>query len=255
MLGIRNAMTSVLVRRGYRREASYHFQQAFDRSGGKAIFFLHIGKNAGTQIRRLNTQVEERTGTPFVRIRHGDKYSSLPQGARYFFSVRDPVARFKSGFYSRKRKGAPRLHVEWSSHEEAAFMHFEHANDLAEHLFEDSVTGRLAWAAAQSITHTSMQQSDWFGKAGFFLDLHPPVWIIRQEHFNADFDMFLERAGVPLRLKDLTIARDEKAAHTTDYTGIPELSARAVAKLERWYARDLAFYELCEHWIEHNRTS
>ncbi|WP_176273358.1 sulfotransferase family 2 domain-containing protein [Altererythrobacter lutimaris] len=236
---------------GIRRANCDHFRAAFDRTKGEAIFFLHIGKNAGTQVRQLCEQVQAKGHAEFVRVRHGDKFSVLPDGARYFFSVRSPSARFKSGFYSRKRKGAPRLYNEWSAHEAEAFAHFEHASDLAESLFEETTRGRLAWAAAQSITHTAMQQSDWFSQYGFALELHPPIWIIRQEHFNADFDKLLERAGIALRLADLSIAQDQKLAHSTDYTATPELSAKAQNNLERWYARDFAFYNLCCDWIEH----
>lgn len=254
MAGLTNVTASVLARFGYRREGLDSFKAAFDRTNGKAIFFLHIGKNAGTQIRRLYTQVEEKTDVEFVRVRHGDKYFALPQGARYFFSIRDPAARFKSGFYSRKRKGAPRLHVEWSAHEARAFEAFEHANDLAEALFDDSDQGRLAWSATQSISHTSMQQSDWFGRNGFVLDLHPPIWIIRQEHLDEDFGTFLQRANIPLRFSDLAVAQDQKSAHRTDYTDIPDLSDLAIANLKRWYARDFAFYDLCSRWMENNRA-
>jgi len=238
---------------GHQRAPTDPFQAAFERSHGRAIFFLHIGKNAGTQIRNLCEQVQSNGEAEFVRVRHGDKFAALPKGARYFFSVRDPITRFKSGFYSRKRKGAPRLYNEWSSHEAEAFARFEHANDLAESLFDGNELGHLAWAAAQSISHTAMQQSDWFTQSGYALDQHPPLWIIRQEHFDDDFAIFLEKAGIASRLSDLDIAFDSKRAHSTDYSEIPALSSKALTNLKRWYARDFAFYNLCEAWIAQNR--
>ena len=212
------------------------------------IAFLHIGKNAGTQIMHLADQLRP-TGLKIRKYSHSVKLQSLPNNARYFFSIRDPYARFKSGFYSRKRKGQPRIYSEWSRHEEAAFGAFEHANDLAEALFRDDERGALALQAIQSIEHTAMHQIDWFTKAGF-LDTHPPVWIVRSEHFDEDFAEFMRRAGASMSYSDLHMGEGSHTSHRNDYSKTPDLSDLARQNLQRWYQRDFAFYQFCELWMQ-----
>jgi hypothetical protein len=212
------------------------------------IVFLHIGKNAGTQIAFLCKQLI-RYGVVVDGVSHDVKLKRIESGRPYFFSIRDPVSRFRSGFYSRKRKGQPRLYVEWSRYEAYAFEKFEHANELAESLFRRDAWGRDAIRAISSIRHTSMQQIDWFEGALNF-ELRPPVWIIRQEKLEQDFNKFLKRLDLEVELGDLLISSDAKMAHKNDYSDIPDLSDLAMANLRRWYARDVAFYELCVEWMD-----
>lgn len=179
---------------------------------------------------------------------HMRKLYEVPAGVEYFFSIRDPISRFKSGFYSRKRKGQPRIYVEWTRPEAAAFGQFEHANQLAEALFRTDRAGDMALQAIQSIRHTAMQQIDWFERM-CFLDLRPPLWIIRQENFASDFGMLLKKLGLSLAYADLQPAQDAATAHRNDYSQIPELSDLAKENLRRWYARDFVFYDLCQRWM------
>lgn len=216
-------------------------------AGLREIAFLHIGKNAGTQIMHLAQQIRAH-GLHIHQLSHATKLYEVPERLDYFFSIRNPVSRFKSGFYSRKRKGQPRIYVEWSRAEALAFGAFEHANDLAEGLFQPGERGLLAAQAISAIRHTSMQQVDWFERIGF-LSVRPPVWIIRQENFEPDFDAFLARMGLGLTCSSLQPAKDPAAAHRNDYSRTPELSDLAQENLRRWYARDFVFYELCEQWM------
>lgn len=219
----------------------------------REIAFLHIGKNAGTQIMHLSQQLKPH-GVLVHQLPHTKKLYEIPPQLNYFFSIRNPITRFKSGFYSRKRKGLPRIYVEWTPWEARAFEKFAHANDLAEALFRDDERGHDAAQAIQAIRHTAMQQIDWFERMSF-LDLRPPVWIIRQERLAEDFDMLLRRMGLSLEFRDLRPAIDSASAHRNDYSEVPELTALARENLARWYARDIVFYALCERWLKANGGS
>lgn len=59
----------------------------------RRVFFLHIGKNAGTQIKYLGQQLSAR-GIDFVKLPHRITLPHLPPGSRYFFSIRNPHRRF-----------------------------------------------------------------------------------------------------------------------------------------------------------------
>ena len=174
----------------------------------------------------------------------------IPEDARYFFSIRNPISRFYSGFYSRKRKGQPRRNAEWTIFDEFAFDEFEEANDLAEALFSGGVMERKAVAAIKSIRHTAQNQFDWFYCCGSFLDVRPPVYIIRQENFDEDFQAFMIHANLEKYLDKVEIARDGVASHANDYSKTPPLSEKARQNLEIWYAQDMAFHRMCVDWIE-----
>jgi len=235
------------------RHADYELKNIPRYSKGD-IIFLHIGKCAGTQIAQIARQIAERAEqVKIVKMNHDVYLTDLKKIPQYFFSIRDPLSRFRSGFYSRKRKGAPRIYSEWSDHEAVAFHDFEHANDLAESLFEEGELGKKAFAAIKSIRHTSQDLTDWFCQRGNFLELYPPIWIIRQEHFKDDLSVFLDRSQVGLTTDDILISPDHNSAHSNDYRGLPILSAKAKRKLKIWYAQDVEFYRICEQWMSGQR--
>ncbi|RPF71524.1 hypothetical protein [Aurantiacibacter spongiae] len=217
------------------------------RPGRRVIYFLHVGKAAGSQIKQAIAQINRaEDGVLLFSLNHDVYLEDLPLESDYFFSIREPVSRFRSGFYSRKRRGRPLNDIAWTPHEETAFARFEHANDLAEALFEPGETGMRAVAAMKSIRHASQNQSDWIGLAGDIFSVRQPIWIIRQEHFEEDLDMFLRRAGIACR-PELQTGR--RGAHSNDYAGTPEFSDKARDNLRRWYAQDVALYEAVETWM------
>lgn len=217
-----------------------------------SVHFLHIGKNAGNQMLHIAKQVNK--GSRDFRIvmhPHSDRLLDLPAGDRFFFSIRSPESRFKSGFYSRKRKGQPRNNDEWTAYEERAFTRFEHANDLAEALFEEGERGFHAMCAIKSISHCSMEQINWFDSAGFFFEVNPPVFILRQERFADDLKQFVARLGFG---SDVSLTEDRVTAHKNDYSAVPPLSEKAARNLFDWYRMDFEFYRRCEEWIERQQA-
>lgn len=212
------------------------------------LHFLHIGKNAGTQFRHVAEQVNALSKS--VRIithRHSIRLKHLPTSEGWLFSVRSPESRFKSGFYSRIRKGQPRIYSDWSKYERMAFSYFEHANDLAEALFEDGERGFHALCAIKSIYHCSLEQIDYFEAGGYFFEINPPLAIIRQEEFSHDLKLFLEQIAFQ---GEVSLITDSAAAHMNDYSCIPPFSEKAKRNLYEWYRQDFEFYKQCEYWIK-----
>lgn len=218
------------------------------------IHFLHLGKNAGSQVWSISQRVNAASATPrIVKRSHHTNLIDLQKDARYFFSVRDPVSRFYSAFYSRKRKGQPKNYSEWSEAEAFAFSNFEHANDLAESLFQQTTDGVRAWEAMKSISHSAKNQSDWFCFLGDFLESRPPIWIIRQEAFERDMSIFLTRIGCTDLANELENDSSPTRTHKNDYSKAPQLSSLAIENLENWYVQDMELYRICERWISKNK--
>jgi hypothetical protein len=214
---------------------------------GRPVHYLHIGKTAGTQIGHVIKQVNlAQPGIRIINNGHGTMLRSLPSGSEYFFSLRDPIGRFRSGFYSRKRMGRPRLNNPWSPSETLIFEEFAHANDLAEALFRCDARGRKAMSAMLTIGHIGHSQVDWFKKAGDIFSLRPPVWVIRQAHLERDIALLLRRLGVT---QTVTLTTDPVKAHANDYSGIPPLSELAKENIRRWHSADYQFYTHCEAWM------
>ncbi|MDP3584459.1 MAG: sulfotransferase family 2 domain-containing protein [Thiobacillus sp.] len=215
------------------------------------VHFLHIGKCAGTTIRSLINSVNQNRSQMLI-MAHGHRVvlSDIPPKARFFFSIRDPITRFYSGFYSRKRKGQPYLYVEWGEGERKAFARFPEANDLAESLFDNSPVGLQAFSAMQSIRHVKQPQYSWFPDLEEIFDSRPPICILRQENLEADVRYLGKVLDLP---KDITLETDNVRAHKNDYSATPPLSSRAVENLKRWYAADINFYALATSWVERNQ--
>lgn len=214
--------------------------------GIKQIHFLHISKNAGTQMDNLGKQINAEGGYQVQKHRYSVKLRNIPANEDFFFSTRSPETRFVSGFYSRKRKGQPRIYSEWSAYEREAFGDFEHANDLAEALFEPGHTGLRALCAIKSIQHCAEDQVSWFMYAGYFLRIRVPLMILRQEHFESDAAFLFQLLGIKAAP---VFDRSPAGSHANNYAGVPPLSTKAVGNLRRWYAQDFEFYEKLNHWL------
>lgn len=233
------------IKRPVRRLKKYVFNRLDPRT---PLHFLHIGKNAGTQIKHVAKQHNAVSGTYRIALHpHAITLDDIPAAHPYFFSIRHPVSRFESGFYSRQRQGQPRHFAKWSPHEEVAFRDFPDANSLAEALFSDGKAGLQAYGAMRGISHLGRNQFSWFNLNGQFLMLRPPVHILRQEVFEEDLRVFLLKINTPEHLRP---SKDSTVAHRNNYEDKPALSPLAIRNIERWYAVDLEFYKLCCAWIE-----
>ena len=212
----------------------------------KNIHFLHISKNAGTQMGTIAQQINT-DGRYFVQKHsHSVKLFNIPGNDDFFFSIRSPETRVVSGFYSRKRKGQPRMLREWTAFEREAFGDFEHANDLAEALFEPGHSGLRALCAMKSIFHCAEDQLNWFLLTGYFLRIRVPLMIVRQEHFESDVKFLFRLLSIP---SPPVFDRSKVGRHANNYVDVPPLSPKAITNLRRWYAQDFEFYEKLNHWL------
>jgi hypothetical protein len=217
------------------------------------IHYLHIGKTAGTQIKSIITQINQTTHKFRITAHpHHIQLRHINLSHEYFFSIRSPTTRFLSGFYSRKRKGRPRYNREWSDHERRSFAIFQHANELAESLFEDSSMGLQAFCAMKSIQHCAYNQCDFFNTLGFIFEIREPIAIIRQEFFKQDIEWFCSVIGLDF---SVSISDNHIVVHANEYAGCPPLSEKALRNLRDWYRQDFEFYSHCSRWVDTSQSS
>ncbi|MDR9498547.1 MAG: sulfotransferase family 2 domain-containing protein [Hydrogenovibrio sp.] len=214
-----------------------------------SVHFLHIGKNAGTAITHMLSEInsDPSVALHFERHAHDVVLSDLDANAAYFFSIRNPIERFLSGFYSRKRKGQPRIYNEWDIYEEKAFHAFPDANDLAESLFQEGKLGQLAIEAMTGIKHVNTMQYHWLGPLQWVFEQRPPVMILRQNFLHDDLALLLNRLEVK---KTFILPKEPVKTHENNYSGVPGLTEKAQANLKKWYAPDIWFYEQASLWAQ-----
>lgn len=171
------------------------------------LAYIHIGKTAGTTIKdilRLNPGFAD-----VVRYNnHKVKPSEVPESLKLFFCVRDPVARFVSGFYHRKGK----LHRhrqeshdnQWSRAEKSALDAYTDVNDLVRDMASSQFWVRnRAMGRVDSIMHLGPGHYgsywDWFGNSERLRNLAPRIGaVLRLESFESDLKKFLDENDLAL---------------------------------------------------------
>ena len=211
--------------------------------------FLWIGKTGGNSVRyALRKHNRFSLRVRFVVESHHCKLSDLPPHRKYFFSVRDPIDRFFSAFYSRRREGRPKNHAPHSRAEAHYFSIFEHANDLAEALNAGNALEREAHAALQAIDHINSRQVGYFGQNKYILSQRPPAFILRQAHLEQDLENFFLSLG----LGKPRIPTDPVVAHINPARDrLPKLSRRGRANLANVFSDDIEFYKRAISYGQH----
>lgn len=221
------------------------------REGHPRAHFLHIGKSGGTAVKTALKPLVEAGPFDLVLHRHPFTLAKIPEGEAFFFSLRDPIERFVSGFSSRQREGRPRHYRPWGPYERLAFSRFETANALALALWsEDDDERQAAEQAMRSVQHLNSVWS-WFGSAEAFRARERFLLkVLFVDHLDDDFAELVDILGLgPL---GPVLPHDDVARNRTPSKPEP-LDDQAVANLRQWYAPDYEFFEMCRN-LEDRRS-
>jgi hypothetical protein len=205
---------------------------------------LHIGKTGGTALKHVLAENQNGSVYQLLFRGHGVTLADVPDGERYMFLIRDPLTRFVSAFNGRLREDRPRYHYPWRDEERVAFAIFKTPDQLAVALSSADADERAqAEAAMHGIGHVNTPYTSWFPtEAAFRKRLDDLFFIGLQDRLDEDFELLRQKLGLPA---DVRLPRDETVAHKTPSGYDDQLSETGRANLERWYAFDLAFVQLC----------
>jgi hypothetical protein len=200
--------------------------------------FLHVGKTGGSAVKAALASCAGQHR--IVLHGHATTLRDVPDGEHVFFFLRHPITRFVSGFYSRRRRGAPLYDYKWSRRERAAFTKFETANELAEGLYSRNPIRRMAAAAAmRGIGHVRSSFYDWLESDKYLAARSADILLIGfQETLADDYARLLDLLGI-----DGIPLPTGIDAHRNPENLDRDLSPLATANLQRWYARDIALYD------------
>jgi hypothetical protein len=208
------------------------------------VHFLHIGKTGGTSLKKLvkhNAITRTGDGRRLIMHMHSTTLPNVLGRSRRnqaAFFLRDPLARFVSGFNSRLREGAPIAHIPWKPDEKTAFEQFKSPNDLAEALSSTRpMIQDKAFSAMDAMIHTRMHFSHWLRSPEYLESrIDRIVFVGFQETYNEDVTRFFQVLGVP---GDIQPEHFHEAPATSERT----LSEVAQENLRRWYADDIVLYD------------
>lgn len=153
------------------------------------------------------------------------------------FFLRDPVARFVSGFNSRLREGR-NANIAHSAQEKLTFERFPTPNALAEALSSpDNVEQDRAYAGVASMMHTSVHYRGWVGDVEYLARrLDRIAFVGMQESFDDDVRRLFGSLGWE---RDAEI----EVRHQAPPTASTFVSELAKQNLRAWYADDYALVE------------
>ncbi|RMG22839.1 MAG: hypothetical protein D6732_25330 [Methanobacteriota archaeon] len=224
-----------------------HIRYIVQRMQGKEMLhFLHIGKTGGTAMKYALSRYPG--GRYFIYFHsHNTRLRDIPEGEKAIFFLRDPVSRFVSGFYSRKRQGQPKYFSPWSPEEKEAFAHFHTPNELAIAIFSEELEEKeRAQRAMQCIQHVRSSYWDWFESKEYFMSRLLDIFFIGfQESLTEDFENLCSKLG----WFDYVELPDDENAHRTPAEANRTLTDEAVKNLQKWYKDDYEFLRLCKALI------
>ncbi len=237
-----------VLSRFHRRQQSRELPRGWrgDRSdpSSRPLHVLHIGKTGGTALKSALLKQRIVSGYELLLHGHDVTLTDIPQGEKLIFGLRDPLSRFISAFNGRLREDRPRYHYPWREEEKIAFAIFQTPDDLATALSSrDRKRRKEAERAMRGIGHLNTSYQRWFGDGRAFRARVPDLFFIAfQDRLDDDFELLKRRLGLR---PELHLPADETEAHRTPPGFSDELGDVGRANLERWYAEDIAFVELC----------
>ena len=217
--------------------------------GKKPLHFIHIGKTAGTAIHVALHKNKFAGKYSIILHNHDTTLRQIPDTEKVFFVLRDPVARYVSGFNTRLRGGRPRNNTPHSAAEKIAFVYFDTPNKLAVALSaEDSVTRERAEQAMKGIGHVNTSYWDWFESEALLYSRASDIMFVGfQERLTEDFERLKTALNLP---KHVALPTSDIDTHRTPSGMSKTLEPLAVENLQRWYAQDYQFIEQCKRLMD-----
>lgn len=216
-------------------------------TGRSNVHYLHIRKTGGTVVKHVLSQSLVTPSCVLHLHPHRIGLKDIPKGHRFFFAVRDPVARFTSGFVSRLRQSQPATFVPWTPEEEKAFRRFQTPDQLARALTKTHADYCHARDAMSAITHLNCSQWDWVGDEGSLRERSADLlWICTQETLTEDFEILKEKLDLPAALRLPESGSVVNATRASDALRV--ISDEGVDNIKKWYQKDYDLIQFCFEW-------
>jgi hypothetical protein len=210
-------------------------------------FMLHIGKTGGTYTKHVFSSIPAAQNLVRFLYHHSTLETALREfpDEKAIFAIRDPLAIFVSGFYSRMRKGQPRYNYPWSPEEAIIFSTFKTPNALAEALSSGEPELReRAESSMRSIQHVAQCLHFYLHSVSFLRQSKSRIYfILRQESLDEDIKRILAKNSI---LGSYPSISDDVIRHSNPVELDRTLSPTAARNLTVWYKTDFELYSECQ---------
>jgi hypothetical protein len=216
------------------------------------IHLLHIGKTGGTAIRHALKQAPRNDRYELILHSHQTRLVDIEPSDRVIISVRDPISRFVSAFYSRQRKGRPRYFFEWSDLEQRLFDVFPTPDALALALADQHAPHHhLAVEGMEGLRHLR-PQAHWLDGSALLLARRSSILhILFQETLAADFERLRGLLALPATI---VLPGGDMEAHRNPAGLDRRVGSVGREALMAWYAQDFPLLDVCRQlWEERKR--
>lgn len=204
------------------------------------VHFLHIGKTGGSAVKSVLKDFPETDKFEIILHSHDTTVRDIPAGESIIFFLREPVSRFISGFYSRKRKGQPRYYSEWSAEEKKIFDSYTTPNEMALSLQNKDDKAIKGMFYVQHL----MRYHYWFGSLEYFKSrVDDILYVGFQESLHDDFRNIIKLLGIS---DDVALPTNDIDAHRNPPNIDKTIEERGITALKDWYYEDTMFIELCK---------
>jgi hypothetical protein len=168
----------------------------------------------------------------------------LPIEDDFIFILRDPIARFVSGFNDGRRLGLPRYRVPWTPIVARVFQHFATAQELALALRSNNARlRRMAHTGLRFVPHLKYPFSFWTGSTKSLEKNTKRIFFYsRVERLEDDLVHLCKTLGLP----KLEMPTDTKLAHKGDPTNDTGLTGEAKDILRHYLRKDYDILNFCE---------
>ena len=214
---------------------------------------LHIPKTGGNALRYALGKELETDRYVVTFHMHDLTLRDVPKGDFVFFILRDPVTRFVSGFYSRKRQGQPKNFNPWTPGEKAVFEEFSSPNEMALALTSEDVEKKArATFGMDQLQWVTKSYWYWFENEAYFRSrVDDIIHVGFQERLVQDFAQIKAKLELP---QELALPKDDLVSHRNPKHLDKKLDPQAEVNLRQWYKADYDFIELCNELQKTNLT-
>jgi hypothetical protein len=207
---------------------------------------LHIGKTGGTTLAALIKQAKKQDPSLSIqKVSHQwtlERCAAQRPNSLVGFVVREPTARFVSGFNSRLRSGRPAHERIWTPAEAVAFSYFPTANSLAEALYSsDERLFSASRFAMNAINHLRRGYRFHLNSIETLKANKDRIYCVRDlSSLSEDILDFLS----PFSLDTTALIKNYQQQHVAP-TRAPDLSEQSRENLHRFWVDEYSIYNYC----------
>ncbi len=206
----------------------------------QVVHLLHLPKTGGRALKVALRPFSKNLDYYLVLKPGHYSLASIPLDDKFFFTLRDPLSRFVSGFNHIYRQGAPLFREPWTPFQQRVFEVYDSANQLAEALARKEV---LAVEAMSRLGHLRKIALQMGGLDNLRKREANILMVCFQERLTEDFVKLKNLLELP---EECALPNNPVQANMAPQCSLETLSEHAKVCLVEHYQEDYELIEYCK---------